>query len=56
MGLFQAPKGVPEYFGSRGQAFLSAREALSRPAMLAGYGYAELPVFEDTNLFVRGVG
>ncbi len=56
MGLFQAPKGVPEYFGSRGQAFLNVREALSRPAMLAGYGYAELPVFEDTNLFVRGVG
>ena len=56
MVLFQAPKGVPEYFGSRGQAFLSVRESLSRPAMLAGYGYAELPVFEDTNLFVRGVG
>lgn len=56
MGLFQAPKGVPEYFGSRGQAFLSVREALSRPAKLAGYGYVELPVFEDTNLFVRGVG
>ena len=56
MALFQAPKGVPEYFGARGGSFLAVREALSRPAMLAGYGYAELPVFEDTGLFVRGVG
>ena len=31
-------------------------EALSRPARLAGYGYVETPIFEDTALFVRGVG
>lgn len=56
MAMFQAPKGVPEYFGPRGSAFLAVREKLSRPAVLAGYGYAELPVFEDTGLYVRGVG
>ena len=26
------------------------------PATRAGYGYIELPVFEETGLFVRGVG
>lgn len=56
MAMFQAPKGVPEYFGAQAAAFLAVREALSRPAALAGYCYAELPVFEDTGLFVRGVG
>jgi len=53
---FTAPKGVPEYFPPRSDAFLAVREALAHPARHAGYGYAELPVFEDTALFVRGVG
>ena len=52
----QAPKGVPEYFPPRSSAFLTVREALAFPAQHAGYGYIELPVFEDTALFVRGVG
>ena len=52
----QAPKGVPEYFPPRSSAFLAVREALAAPARLAGYGYVELPVFEDTALYVRGVG
>ena len=53
---FRAPKGVAEYFPPESTAFLAVREALSAPARRAGYGYAELPVFEDTALFVRGVG
>ena len=53
---FQAPKGVPEYFPPASAAFLAVREALSAPARRAGYAYIELPVFEDTGLFVRGVG
>ena len=28
----------------------------SRPRACAGYGYVELPIFEDTALFARGVG
>ena len=56
MAEFQAPKGVPEYFPPRSSAFLAVREALAYPARHAGYGYIELPVFEDTALFVRGVG
>src|SRR5688500_1950034 len=55
-GTFQAPKGVPEYYPPESAAFLAVREALVAPARLAGYGYIELPVFEDTGLFVRGVG
>ena len=51
-----APKGVPEYLPPDSAAFLAIREALTRPAVLAGYGYIELPVFEETALFVRGVG
>ncbi len=56
MASLQAPKGVPEYFPPRSTAFLEVREALAAPARLAGYGYVELPVFEDTALYVRGVG
>jgi histidyl-tRNA synthetase len=56
MPEFQAPKGVPEYFPPRSSAFLAVRQALAFPAQHAGYGYIELPVFEDTALFVRGVG
>ncbi len=53
---FQAPKGVPEYIPPDSVTFLAVREALAAPARRAGYGYIELPVFEDTGLFVRGVG
>ena len=56
MAAFQAPKGVPEYLPPDSAAFLAVREALVAPARAAGYGYIELPVFEDTALFVRGVG
>ncbi|MFM2438954.1 MAG: hypothetical protein RLZ55_1779 [Actinomycetota bacterium] len=53
---FRAPKGVAEYVGSDAAGFAAVREALAGAAGLAGYGMIELPVFEDTALFVRGVG
>lgn len=53
---YQAPKGVPEYFGEEGAAFLAVKTALSSAAIRAGYEYIELPVFEDTALYLRGVG
>ena len=56
MASFSAPKGVPEYLPPESAAFLAVREALAAPARRAGYGYIELPVFEETALFVRGVG
>src|SRR3954451_2496015 len=55
-GTLQAPKGIPEYYPPESAEFLAVREGLAAPARRAGYGYIELPVFEDTALFVRGVG
>ena len=52
----QAPKGVSEYFPPRSAAFEFVRESLIEPARKAGYQLIELPVFEDTELFTRGVG
>ncbi|MFG2006972.1 histidine--tRNA ligase [Spirillospora sp. NPDC048911] len=53
---FQAPKGVSEYVPPRADLFAAIRQAFAEQARLAGYGYLELAVFEDTNLFRRGVG
>jgi histidyl-tRNA synthetase len=52
----QAPKGVSEYVPPHSRKFESVREALLAPARSAGYELIELPVFEDTELFTRGVG
>jgi len=52
----QAPKGVSEYVPPRSAAFEFVRESLIEPARKAGYQLSELPVFEDTELFTRGVG
>ena len=52
----QAPKGVSEYAPPLSAAFEWVRESLIAPAKLAGYQLIELPVFEDTALFSRGVG
>ncbi len=51
-----APKGVREYLPPESQAFEWVREQLITPAKRAGYQLMELPVFEDTALFNRGVG
>ena len=51
-----APKGVSEYFPPRSAAFEFVRDCLINPAKNAGYQLIELPVFEDTELFTRGVG
>ena len=53
---FQAPKGVSEYIPPRSAIFELVRNQLCAPAKSAGYQYMELPVFEDTALFARGVG
>jgi len=52
----QAPKGVSEYVPPRSASFEWIRDQLIAPAKSAGYNLMELPVFEDTNLFSRGVG
>jgi histidyl-tRNA synthetase len=53
---FQAPRGtsdvLPDESAARDRVYAQAAELLGR----AGYGRIETPVFEDTELFARGVG
>ncbi len=53
---FVAPKGIPEYYPPVSRTFEAVRRTLLAAADRAGYGPIELPVFEDTGLFARGVG
>ena len=56
MNQFQAPKGVPDYLPPESAQFVAVRDGLLAAARNAGYADAELPIFEDTALFARGVG
>lgn len=56
LSKFQAPKGVSEYFPPDSNQFEYVRDLLLQSAKLAGYNLIELPVFEDTEVFTRGVG
>ncbi|OBG36670.1 histidine--tRNA ligase [Mycobacterium sp. E3198] len=56
MTEFSAPKGVPDYLPPDSAQFVAVRDGLLAAARRAGYGDVELPVFEDTALFARGVG
>ncbi|MFG6197471.1 histidine--tRNA ligase [Nonomuraea sp. JJY05] len=53
---FQAPKGVKEYVPPQASTFYAIRGAFAETARRAGYSYLETAVFEDTQLFARGVG
>ncbi|PWV80985.1 histidyl-tRNA synthetase [Nocardia neocaledoniensis] len=53
---FTAPKGVPDYVPPGSAEFVAVRDGLIDAARLAGYGHIELPIFEQTALFARGVG
>jgi histidyl-tRNA synthetase len=53
---FQAPKGVPDLLPPQSDEFVAVRDGMLRSARLAGYATVELPIFEDTALFARGVG
>ncbi len=55
-GDFQAPKGVSEYFPPRSGIFEKVVRKLEHVSLAANYHLIELPVFEDTELFTRGVG
>lgn len=56
MSQFSAPKGVPDYVPPDSAAFVAVRDGLLDAARRAGYSDIELPIFEDTALFARGVG
>lgn len=51
-----APKGVPDYVPPLSGEFRAVRQAFTDAAYTAGYEHIELPIFEDTALFARGVG
>ncbi|MFO6450188.1 histidine--tRNA ligase [Corynebacterium amycolatum] len=53
---FSAPKGVPDYVPPVSREFEAVRNSFQHCARLAGYEHIELPIFEDTGLFARGVG
>lgn len=53
---FAAPRGIPDYYPPASADFRRVRETLTDAARRAGYGHIELPIFEDTGLFARGVG
>ncbi|HME16839.1 MAG TPA: histidine--tRNA ligase [Mycobacterium sp.] len=53
---FSRPKGVPDYVPPDSAAFVAVRSGLLDAARRAGYTDIELPIFEDTALFARGVG
>jgi histidyl-tRNA synthetase len=52
----QAPKGTFDVLPAAGAARLSLFNACQAQLGAGGYGYADTPVFEDTELFARGVG
>lgn len=56
LSTFSAPKGTYDLIPPDSETFLAVREAIAAPLRRAGYGYIETPVFEDVNLFSRGVG
>jgi histidyl-tRNA synthetase len=56
MPKFQAPKGVSEYLAPASIYFQNVRDVLTSEAKVSGYQMMELAIFEDTELFERGVG
>ena len=54
--LFRAPKGTYDVTAPFSELWLAVKDALSRSSLLSGFDYIETPIFEDTALFIRGVG
>ena len=56
LNKISAPKGVPDYVPPASAQFIAVRDTFAHHIRLAGYEHIELPIFEDTTLFARGVG
>jgi histidyl-tRNA synthetase len=54
--LFTAPKGTFDLLPPVSDRFNAVRDRFNHELQDAGYSYVETPTFEDTGLFVRGVG
>jgi histidyl-tRNA synthetase len=55
-GTLRAPKGTYDLIPPASATHLAVRDGLAALPRLSGYGYVETPAFEDTAVFVRGVG
>jgi len=55
-GLFQSPKGVRDILPEEQVYWRRIEDAIRKVVDLYGYEKLDLPVFEDTGLFKRGVG
>lgn len=53
---YHAPKGTYDLTPPRSELFRVVVDALSSQLTLAGYGFIQTPMFEETALFERGVG
>jgi histidyl-tRNA synthetase len=53
---FRAPRGTFDVLPEQDPVRRRIRSAAQRALEAAGYGHIETPVFEDTDLFARGVG
>src|SRR5215210_4394306 len=53
---FKAPRGTFDVLPADSTARTALYRAAARAFELAGYGKIETPAFEETDLFVRGVG
>src|ERR1700758_4411584 len=53
---FSRAQGGPDSLPPASAAFVAVRDGLLAAARRAGYADIELPIFEDTALFARGVG
>lgn len=51
-----APRGVPDYLPPVSEKIAAIRRVFLEEADNAAYGVVELPIFEHTELFLRGVG
>ena len=56
MTVFRAPKGTYDVLPPGSATWRAVQAKLVAPLAMAGYGYIETPIFEDTALFRRGVG
>jgi len=56
LNKISAPKGVPDYVPPNSAQFIAVRDTFAHHIRLDGYEHIELPIFEDTTLFARGVG
>ena len=54
--LFQTPKGIRDVLPDEQSAWFRVEEAIRSIVRIYGYGRLDLPVFEETALYERGVG